>query len=67
MMPRLKLANLLPAAMADGRGGELSVEKTGLSVSRSSILLTAFGTNTDGGGSLLWLWGRRGKFGFIAR
>ena len=31
--------------MADGRGGgELSVEKTGLSVSHPSILLTAFGT-----------------------
>ena len=42
MTPRLKLANPLLAAMADGRGGELSVEKTGLSVSRPSILLTAF-------------------------
>jgi len=29
--------------MADGRGRELSVERTGLSVSRPSILLTAFG------------------------
>jgi hypothetical protein len=46
--------------MADGRGGELSVEKTGLSVSRPSTLLSAFGTNTDGG-TLLRLWERRGK------
>jgi hypothetical protein len=54
--------------MADGRGGaELSVEKTGLSVSRASILLTAFGTNTDGGGTLLRLWERRGKSGLLAR
>jgi hypothetical protein len=49
--------------MADGRGGELSVEKIGLSVSRPSILLTAFGTNPDGGGTLLRLWERGSKSG----
>ena len=49
--------------MADGRGGELSVEKTSLSVSRPSILLTAFGTNSDAGGTLLRHWERGGKSG----
>jgi hypothetical protein len=49
--------------MAHGRGGELSVEETGLSVSRPSIFLTAFGTNPDGGDTLLRLWERGGKSG----
>jgi hypothetical protein len=64
MMP-LETRKPLPAAMADGRGGELSVEKTGLSVSRPSILLTAFDRNTDGGGTLLRLGERRGKSGLL--
>ena len=59
----LETRNPLLAAMPDGRGGELSVEKTGLSVSRPSILLTAFGTNPDGGGTLVRLWQRGGKSG----
>ncbi len=54
--PSLKTRNPLLSAVADGRGGKLPVEQTGLSVSRSGILLTAFGKDPDGGGILLRLW-----------
>jgi hypothetical protein len=63
MTPRLKLATRCSLPWRMEGAGELSVEKTGLSVSRPSILLTAFGTNPDGGGTLLRLWERGSKSG----
>jgi alpha-mannosidase len=63
MTPRLKLATRRSLPWRMEGAGELSVEKTGLSVSRPSILLTAFGTNPDGGGTLLRLWERGSKSG----
>ncbi|MHB8970562.1 MAG: hypothetical protein ACYC3X_08115 [Pirellulaceae bacterium] len=55
--------NPLLAAVAEGKGGELPVERTGLRVSRPGILVTAFGTNPDGGGTLLRLWEMGGRSG----
>lgn len=61
--PALETRNPLLSAVADGRGGELPIEQAGLSVSRPGILLTTFGTNPDGDGTLLRLWEMGGNSG----
>jgi hypothetical protein len=63
MTPRLKLANRCSPPWRMEGAGNCRSEKTGLSVSRPSILRTAFGTNPDGGGTLVRLWQWGGKSG----
>ncbi len=53
----------LLAVVADGPGGPLPPTQTGLSVSRAGVLVTAFGQNPDGGGTLLRVWEQAGASG----
>ncbi len=51
----------LLAATGDGSAGNLPETKSGLSVSRPGVLLTAFGKNPDGKGTILRLWEQNGE------
>jgi hypothetical protein len=53
----------LLAAVADGPPGELPATRAGVSVSRPGVLVTAFGENPDGKGTLLRVWEQDGKSG----
>jgi hypothetical protein len=53
----------LLAVAADGPAGKLPKKQAGLSLSRSGILVTAFGRNPDGPGTLLRLWEQAGQSG----
>jgi hypothetical protein len=53
----------LLAAAADGPAGKLPPTQAGLSVSRAGVLVTAFGPNPDGAGTLLRLWEQAGQSG----
>jgi hypothetical protein len=53
----------LLAAVADGPAGKLPKTQAGLSVSRPGVLVTAFGQNPDGEGTLLRLWDQTGVTG----
>jgi len=47
----------------DGEKGELPLVQEGISLSRKGILITAFGANRDGEGTILRLWEVSGKEG----
>jgi len=51
------------AATANGKGGSLPAEQTGIELSRPGLLVTAFGKNPDGNGIVLRLWEQTGKGG----
>ena len=51
------------AAMFNGPAGKLPVAQTGLELSRRGILVTAFGDNSDGEGTILRLWEQAGQGG----
>ena len=53
----------LLSATADATDGTLPRKKEGLSLSRSGVLVTAFGQNPDGPGLLLRLWEQSGQTG----
>ncbi len=54
----------LLAAAADGPAGKLPLSQSGLTLSRRGVLLTALGTDPDGGeGTLLRLWDQSGTSG----
>ena len=53
----------LLAAFADGPGGKLPATASGLALSRRGVLLTAFGDNPDGAGTLLRVWEQAGTSG----
>jgi hypothetical protein len=53
----------LLTGVAEGNPGNLPATKTGISVSRGGILITAFGKNPDAGGSILRLWEQAGISG----
>ncbi|HWR50199.1 MAG TPA: hypothetical protein VN428_03775 [Bryobacteraceae bacterium] len=53
----------LLGALADGAPGKLKPARTGLSLSRSGVLVTAFGANPDGDGTVLRLWEQSGQDG----
>jgi len=61
--PALEARNPLLAAAATGQGGRLPAEAGGLSVSRKGVLVTAFGANPDGAGTLLRVWEMAGLSG----
>ena len=51
----------LLAAVADGPHGILPDTQTGVSVSRPGVLVTAFGQNPDGDGTVLRVWEQTGN------
>ena len=53
----------LLAAAADGSAGKLPKTQAGLGLSRSGVLVTAFGQNPDGPDTLLRVWDQTGKTG----
>jgi hypothetical protein len=55
----------LLAATADGTAGTLPPTQAGLSVSRPGVLVTAFGANPDGPGTLLRVWEQTGTAGEV--
>ncbi|MCP5537528.1 MAG: hypothetical protein H7A51_15005 [Akkermansiaceae bacterium] len=53
----------LLAAAADGSAGPLPTSQNGISVSRAGVLVTTFGPNPDGEGTVLRLWEQAGLSG----
>jgi hypothetical protein len=47
----------------DGPAGDLAPSQSGVELSRKGVLLTAFGANPDGDGTLLRIWEQAGKAG----
>ncbi len=61
--PSLEMRYPVHTASANTRRGKLPVQQKGLSVSRPGVLITAFGANPDGEGTLLRVWEQTGVFG----
>jgi hypothetical protein len=61
--PPLETRYPLQAARADGPGGKLPIARQGLELSRKGVLVTAFGRNPDGLGTVLRLWEYAGNSG----
>jgi hypothetical protein len=61
--PSLEARYPLLAAMAQGHGGTQPRTQTGLELSRKGVLVTAFGANPDGAGTVLRLWELAGRSG----
>jgi len=61
--PALEARNPLLATVATGHGKSLPAEQTGVAVSRKGVLVTAFGQNPDGTGTLLRVWEQAGTAG----
>ncbi len=53
----------LLTGMAEGEPGKLPADKNGISISRAGVLITAFGENPDGDGTILRLWEQAGISG----
>jgi hypothetical protein len=49
--------------LAGGAAGKLPAVRSGVEVSRRGVLVTAFGPNPDGAGTVLRLWEQSGKSG----
>lgn len=63
--PALEARNPLSAVTASGAGGTLPASRSGLTVSRQGVLVTAFGANPDGPGTLLRVWEMAGVAGYL--
>ncbi len=61
--PSLEMRYPVQTASANARRGKLPTEQAGLSVSRPGVLVTAFGANPDGEGTLLRVWEQAGDSG----
>jgi hypothetical protein len=61
--PALEARYPLQAARADGPGGKLPAAQRGLELSPKGVLVTAFGRNPDGPGTVLRLWEYAGHSG----
>lgn len=61
--PALEQRHPLVAIVGSGKGGSLPVVQTGLSLSDKGLLVTAFGPNPDGEGTILRIWEKAGKAG----
>ena len=59
--PSLEARYALQASFANGSDGNLPVSQAGLALSHKGALVTAFGPNPDGAGTLLRLWELAGK------
>lgn len=53
----------LKAVLVDGNGGKLPVTASGIQLSMRGVLVTAFGKNPDGEGTILRLWEQAGNSG----
>lgn len=53
----------LLTGIAEGEAGKLKAMNTGISISRTGVLITAFGENPDGEGTILRLWEQSGISG----
>jgi hypothetical protein len=49
--------------VADGPAGDLPASRHGIELDRKGALITAFGANPDGAGTLLRLWEQTGQSG----
>jgi len=63
--PSLEARYPLLAAVADGAAGPLPPARRGVGLSRKGILVTAYGANPDGLGTLLRLWEYAGRSGTV--
>jgi alpha-mannosidase len=63
--PAWEARTTCPVAVADGKGGTFPAEQSGISVSRKGVLVTAFGPNPDGAGTILRLWEQAGISGEV--
>lgn len=64
--PALEARNPLLVVSTRGTGVTLPPEQAGLTVSRPGVVVTAFGTNPDGPGTLLRVWEMAGQSGELA-
>jgi alpha-mannosidase len=55
----------LLTGVSEGTAGKLSLKKEGIALSRGNILVTAFGENPDGKGTILRLWEQAGRSGAV--
>lgn len=55
----------LLTGVANGHGGKLPAIQTGIALSRTGVLITAFGANPEGEGRILRLWEQAGNGGII--
>ncbi|ARS38396.1 hypothetical protein CA265_01300 [Sphingobacteriaceae bacterium GW460-11-11-14-LB5] len=55
----------LLTGVASGEAGKLPLKNQGITISRASVLVTAFGENPDGKGTLLRLWEQGGISGNV--
>ncbi len=53
----------LYGVLTSGSAGSLPLQQAGLSLSRAGVLVTAFGPNSDGEGTVLRLWEQAGQSG----
>jgi hypothetical protein len=63
LVPSWEARSPLLAAVSDGPAGRLVTTQTGPGVSRPGVLVTAFGENPDGPGTLLRVWDQTGETG----
>jgi hypothetical protein len=63
VMPSEELRVPLKAVIAEGPGGTLPAVSPGVVLSMKGVLVTAFGRNPDGAGTLLRLWEQTGNAG----
>ena len=61
--PGFNAKHPLVAAETDAPAGPLPLSQSGLSLSRAGVLVTAFGPNPDGGGTVLRVWEQAGRAG----
>ena len=61
--PSLEMRYPVHTASANTQRGKLPVQQRGLSVSRPGVMITAFGSNPDGVGTLLRVWEQAGVSG----
>jgi hypothetical protein len=64
--PALEARNPLLAVATTGHGGNLPASQSGVSVSRKGVMVTAFGANPDGTGTLLRVWEQAGIPGEVS-
>jgi hypothetical protein len=63
--PSLEARNPLLAAVSEGAPGTLPPSRRGLELSRKGILVTAYGSNPDGPGTVLRFWEQAGQSGTV--
>jgi hypothetical protein len=63
--PSLEARNPLLAAASNVAPGAMPASRRGLELSRKGILITAYGSNPDGAGTVLRLWEQAGQSGTV--